>query len=462
MRVTMSFAAAGALFALFTLAASCADVLEIEGDNEVAPEALCEKLDGCFQFDANRGAGDCADQIEKRIASEPDAFLKKYVDKRCTADCKTALTCANSEPLCQNTGALPGGPNPTAARPVCTSSDQCCGFSSGFAECSGDGKCCLKRGIACGVDTNSDGIDDVALPELCCPGAGECKRIAGGGQGPFSCGGVTCTPKDGFCFDDIHCCSGRCGPKGTCEEFTCLPERAECKTSSDCCKPIQCVNGRCGGDDPTCKTQGQVCETKADCCEGFDLDCVSGFCQRYKCEPRGADCSTDYQCCSHYCDPGVHRCAYKSPSGECTPEGESCQVDIECCSGGCDENKRCKSACNPDGPCKSGETCCSGECDKGLCRETCKAGRAECPKDLVCRGFIKPTDGAEPFSPDCTSNAPDGGPECVKKVCAADPYCCCVEWDFYCRYRVADECKVNPDNPDDATHLCSLGIPAPQ
>jgi hypothetical protein len=51
---------------------------------------------------------------------------------------------------------------------------------------------------------------------------------------------------------------------------TCVPAQGTCASSSQCCTPLQCNNGKC------CSAAGAVCSTNTDCCSGFA--CINGAC----------------------------------------------------------------------------------------------------------------------------------------------------------------------------------------
>ena len=150
-------------------------------------------------------------------------------------------------------------------------------------------------------------------------------------------------------------------------------------------------------------------------------DSSTGFDSGPICNPPNTVCSgtcvdtkTDLQHCGS--------CTTACTSGQTCTDGMCCNSGEVVCSGACTDTSSDLSNC---GGC--GKTC-SGTCNGGSCVVSSKPPQGNCV-DSLC------TANLDPQVPGCD---PTG---CVNKVCAADFFCCFVEWDSGCVSEVAQYCS---------------------
>ncbi len=174
-------------------------------------------------------------------------------------------------------------------------------------------------------------------------------------------------------------------------------------------------------------------ECGSDGCGGSCGTCAGGLtCDAGKCVTSGDGCTPHpYSGC-----------------GGCSCEQCVCAMDDFCCwiewDGICVDE--CKSWC---GGCQPPSKCGNKVCE-GLLDENCSSCPADCtcPTSYACtNGICQPTTGgpgcsATPGVPGCQ------GCKCEACVCAMDPNCCIVQWDFIC----VKECVMKCSG-------CSLGPP---
>jgi hypothetical protein len=239
----------------------------------------------------------------------------------------------------------------------------------------------------------------------------------------------TCRAQGDVCTQDADCCTGVCGPDGTC------PVLAECDTAGEPCTGYhECCSGLCadpGNEVPICqfvsgcRPIGEVCHDPADCC--------GELCQEYQgtgvyrcvkpagCMSAGEVCweGQSANCCpqgpsggNQLCIEtimGVPRCWDEGTPSNCIADGQPCSFSDECCGGVCapDENGNlvCGSTCIPlTGACTVDADC----CDAGLC-----IGGSCSPNNNDCQ----PIGGACTEATDCCS----GECDTVNGVCVG-PY----------------------------------------
>jgi hypothetical protein len=425
-------AAAGLASALLLWIPSCADVLGLGGERNVANE-LCDLLERCYGEaappDCHQSVGTALARADGDVASR---WLTGFADASCLADCTTARRCLDAEPVCEPVGE------------DCAVLEQCCGFTRGKGSCDVDAeRCCRPRGTSCSSDAD------------CCSDAGRCAEQTG------TCGGVVCKEAGAACALDVECCTKLCDDGGLCAETICLPDGAQCAADDACCTGV-CQDGVCG--IPGCGGEGAPCDPSQKCCP--ELTCFSaaegvGVCSVASCLPDGLPCAAPEACCSGYCDPTYAACA--TPP-ECRQDGERCDPTDFCCFGPCNESGLC--GCGGEGfHCIFPSDCCSGICDgetcgtpgcadygeacsnsDGCCSGTCSAGGVcvwNCGNgaaDFDCFSDVCATSPL-PLDPSCGRSEPQWvDAECVTSICTADSWCCCTEWDWLCVEKVATYC----------------------
>jgi hypothetical protein len=160
-----------------------------------------------------------------------------------------------------------------------------------------------------------------------------------------------------------------------------------------------------GGDVDIAATCAALCAKAVDCMGLEDSpECVSECTMElgYMCTP---DEIAQLASCAALDCGGFESCVYSVP----------CMAQEEFCGNGiCEEYSEDCSSCPDDcGACVCGDGVCSpGEC------ATCES---DCPDGCYCGDPCKP---GPAHDPSCGS--------CDAEVCAADPYCCEVEWDGVC------------------------------
>ncbi|MRG92027.1 hypothetical protein [Polyangium spumosum] len=395
-------------------AASCLGVLDLDG-YAAAPDAICDLLERCY---GDAGFAKCHGHVSSQLAvatEEGKASFLERLSSGCLEDCKAARRCLDLPPICR------------VPRESCTTNEQCCGFSGGGAVCSRQ-SCCVTTGAPCAGDVD------------CC--TGKCEGD------PPTCGGTPCLVAGEPCVDDGECCTDVCLETGVCGEDTCLLDGAICTNDDDCCTGV-CTEGKCTPscrqNDEPCLADGDCCDTNAGCDEGL------GICGAAGCLSVGSPCNpTSDDCCGDlFCRPDLGLCA--APEA-CAENGTNCNVDDECCTLHC--NGTCQCA-NDGADCYEGFTCCSGACIDNKCGQ-CKQEGSACSKPSECcagicragaccknagcnHGICQPGDALSPAS--CPESALEI--QCIRAICANDPYCCCDTWDANCVGQVAAVCGLS-------------------
>lgn len=364
--------------------------------------------------------------------------------------------------------------------------------------CSIDRACCLiawDEGCAALAEV-------VCIAANTCPGEGDCLRV---GSAP-GCADVACC--NGVCAQDPSCCNDRwdqacvtlarttCLPfatwrcpcagscfethaNGGCDDKTCCS--VVCRTDPTCCVvewDAECVSlarGLCCGlpgcgngcngscllahdtpycDDPSCCAT--VCAQDPFCC----LSAWDSFCVEYALER-----------CSKGCGVGTSgSCFVPKPTGGCA-QGDCCisvcQQDVFCCDTAWDDVcvQMAQAACPDDVPTCGNATgnCCDAHLapaceDESCCAVVCAADPVCCDAGwdttcanqarTLCPDLCGVECGDECAGDCCTAhdNPACNDSSCCSQVCAADPICCEVRWDFVC----ANTARALCGGPNDA------------
>ncbi|HVK70323.1 MAG TPA: hypothetical protein VM694_37980 [Polyangium sp.] len=403
------------LAALFSFgAASCLGVLDLDGYAS-APVVLCDLLERCYgEAGFAKCQGHVSSQLAVATAEGKESFLEGL--SKCLVDCKSARRCLDMPPICRN------------PRQSCTTNEQCCGFSGGLAVCSRQ-SCCQTTGTSCKSDVD------------CC--TGKCEGD------PPTCGGTPCVVSGEPCAESFECCSGVCLASGVCSEDTCFPDGFSCMGDVDCCSGL-CAQGTCS--QPPCTQNDAPCLGDGECCNAAGCDETLGICGDAGCLPLSAPCSPtgpDPCCGDLFCKPGLERCVEPS---SCTEVGQNCGFDDECCTLHCQGTCQCA---NDGEGCYESYTCCSGVCINGQCGQ-CRQEGSPCSKATECcagicnagaccknsgcnHSICQPGEALTPTS--CSESAVEI--QCIRAICANDPYCCCGTWDGNCVGQVAAVCGLS-------------------
>ncbi|WP_152629961.1 hypothetical protein [Haliangium ochraceum] len=248
------------------------------------------------------------------------------------------------------------------------------------------------------------------------------------------------------CDEDAFCCEVEW-------DDLCV-ENAEILCGLDCgieeCEHDVCVTGTPLSEtcDP-CVTQ--VCDANAACCStGWDDSCVAAA--EALC---GVDCGVAPVCGDGTCDAAAGEdCT--TCEVDCGPCGGECEHDL--CDAGTPLDPSCDT-CVAD-VCELDSFCCEVEWDDvcvGLAVDTCGI---DCGVEPGCGdGVCDPSLGEDcntcsadcgPCGGECEHGFCDIGPPldptcdtCAADVCAADDFCCTVEWDDVCVGLAVDLCGVD-------------------
>ena len=241
---------------------------------------------------------------------------------------------------------------------------------------------------------------------LCCTVAWDAGCVAIAGSVCVSCGsdalpGCFQVGTTGCC-DNAACCSAVCIVDPPCcttlwdqscvEEASLICQELDCGSLSagDCCLThgsAYCRDAKC------CES---VCQLDPFCCEVvWDIQCVDGVLQ--------------------FCLEVACPCGTGGGGGGCFDVHEV---------PGCASLACCNSVCNSD------PFCCGVTWDASCVA----AAETFCAQNPACKGAT----GScliEHAEPGCSD------PACCDKVCAADPFCCAVEWDAGCVKEVSELCE---------------------
>ncbi len=218
-----------------------------------------------------------------------------------------------------------------------------------------------------------------------------------------------------------------------------------------CCLP----NGSCIGNQTAsqCAGQGGVYQGDGTSCNGVSCpgscDGAAGNC----CQPNGTPGCNNTACCEAVCAADPFCCevewddlcveeAEATPVCNCAPPPPGCPGAGDCCqpngTPGCSNTACCEAVCDLD------PFCCETEWDDICVQSTDGIAACNCaPPPPGCPGA---GDCCQPNgTPGCSNTA------CCEAVCAADPFCCEVEWDSICADAAADlpacGCAAEPSCP---------------
>jgi hypothetical protein len=238
--------------------------------------------------------------------------------------------------------------------------------------CTTDAECC---GQTCGTTTPAEG----GAPTMTCtPLSTSC-----------SSAGNPCTPPGPDGGASATCCSGLCGPGGTCvlQSSFCIQTNDICVNNNDCC------TGLCSSEIGDAATGGVgICVSppnsgRSNCSGAAD----------------GTLCTNCGTCCSALCAPYVTGLNVCQPANGCHVEGDLCRSAADCC--GVDPNK-------PDAGDTTGVYCALAPGEPvGYCTSPngCRPLGDTCHfKNYTCSNSTK--------SDDCCAV-----PNPANKICALDP-----------------------------------------
>lgn len=145
-------------------------------------------------------------------------------------------------------------------------------------------------------------------------------------------------------------------------------------------------------------------------------------------------CGMDPFCCNMYWDVF---CAFQAYSNcACGPEPECGIGNNDCCVASATGTPYCKlqQCCNS--VCEIDPSCCSSNWD-ATCAKVAHDRCVECGAEPACGVSLQDC---------CDETIPDGKPycadeECCELICATDPSCCTIQWDFACAYRARYQCR---------------------
>jgi hypothetical protein len=317
----------------------------------------------------------------------------------------------------------------------------------------------------------------------------------------------TCDPcVETVCQSDPSCCSGFWTP--FCVAAADDACGLECFPGEDCEHPL-CERGT--PLDPTCSScVAQVCDIDGFCCEVewdqlcvdiadeiCDIDCATG-CQHGLCEASGPldpgcdpcvaeVCTFDPFCCGVLWDPECvnaaqarcdidcgDRCHHElcedgvALEPTCDPcVAQVCAIDASCCDFDWTEScvdlaaATCGLPCGCDhGVCEAGLALDPAICDPCVA-EVCNYNSFCCNVqwDSLCVEHAVEICGRDCGAPPCAHDPCEIGvplfgtcDPCVAQVCAADWFCCDVEWDAPCAGLARDICGL------DCGRTCAHGL----
>lgn len=325
----------------------------------------------------------------------------------------------------------------------CGSGLDCC--TAHFSLACNDVTCCQTVCDAdifcCSVawDSNCAGAAVHLCPELCrgCGTGGNCCTASGG----LGCNDVTCC--EHVCAADASCCSvawdGLCASEAAsiCADL-CGTGSSNCCTAwgGTGCDVAICQSSVCARDSYCCSTEwdaicaGEAASLCPDLCGNpVDICGTGGDC----CTASGGLGCNVLTCCENVCASDISCCSV-AWDGLCATEAATicadlCSIDpFNCCKEwggvGCDDPTCEALVCAVDNFCCSfaWDTACAAQA-ASLCPDLC---------EKVGGGGSTCCDGLGGFGCD--------DPICQASVCAVDPSCCTVGWDFVCASEAASLC----------------------
>lgn len=340
-----------------------------------------------------------------------------------------------------------------------------------------DPACCVP---ICAADSYCCDVEwDATCAETAVEFCGACGDQCGS---PIT--GACCAPHDGPACDDASCCNTVCAADSYCcevqwDEFCAGAALKVCGVcgigcgnpgTGSCCTAHatpSCSDALCC--EAICSLDGFCCESQWDqmCADAAAILC--GDCDGACGGPAGGDC------CAPHATPGCSddRCCLSI-----------CVVDPVCCVESWDQicAKTAQQACGNCGP-GCGKTT-SGDCctahatpscdDQACCLTVCVADPFCCETewDGVCAAAALKNCGAcigtcgSPTAGDCCRSHPTpscSDAACCNLVCAADAFCCNIEWDSMCVEAARANCglcaapgDLNGDGRVDSSDLTLL------
>ena len=321
----------------------------------------------------------------------------------------------------------PGCNNPDCCEGLCSVDPFCC-------QTQWDAQCAFNAQIVCGVC--GVGCGD--------PAAGNCCEAH---ATPACADPACCVPvcaADSFCCDvewDANCASLAIEYCGVCADECGSPITGACCVPHDgpSCDDATCCNAVCAMDAFCCEADWDtVCANKArQICGVCGIGCgepSAGSCCAAKTTPSCSDelccsavCSLDGFCCDEAWDASCAEAA-DILCGDC---GGACGNPAagSCCTArttpGCSDDRCCLSICLVDPP------CCSQAWDNA-CAQTARQVCGVCGPG--CGAATSGDCCAAHTTPSCSDAA------CCATVCAQDPFCCESEWDTNCAEAALDAC----------------------
>ena len=380
-----------------------------EGEGcDTCPDDCGACVGDCCAAEASAG---CEDPTTTACVCGEDAFCCQ-VEWDATCVLIATETCGHDCSLCGDASCDAG------------SGEHCATCAEDCGACDGD--CCEDNGtVGCDDPTTADCV--CGFDSFCCEVTWDtaCVDIAVAecGVGCPVCGDGSCDVEDGesclSCALDCGSCEGDCceanGSAGCGDEAV---TSCVCALDPFCCQvdwDAICVGEAvedCGSSCPICGDAsceaGETCSTCPEDCEACVGDCCDGNGTPGCDDPLTTDCvcALDTFCCEVTWDP---TCVDEAV-GDC---GHDCSA---CGDGSCDSG--------------SGESCSS-------CPEDCGACSGACCDENLSAGCDDPTVTA------C--------------VCAADPFCCDVDWDGLCVEAAVVDCGLACPTCGDGVCDPSLG-----
>jgi hypothetical protein len=189
----------------------------------------------------------------------------------------------------------------------CLDSSECCdGFVCDFFQCRmetaetmcKEGREACTSGSECcsGLACSETRTEPTAPPvRQCCSGGGTSCTTHEDCCGQMNCedGECQCVTETGLCDRDIECCNGEGGPMlacitGSCEVAEgCQRETQTCDplVLGSCCAQLRCDTSRRESASRCCADQGNRCRSSSECCGG--MQCMNEECQ---CIAQGQTC----------------------------------------------------------------------------------------------------------------------------------------------------------------------------
>jgi hypothetical protein len=228
--------------------------------------------------------GTCTKPAAAACGLDDECMSHSCVGGRCACVPHASL-CATDADCCA--GPCRNGICATPAGEACSTSDECLRVDdpdNGLIACH-DGTCvCGRVGGTCGVDSD------------CC--SNHCQRIGPTLRGTCSeaLPGDACTIALDCAYTSASYGHPACGADGKCK---CSPDQGVCRTDAHCCGG-SCVNGVCNGGPPAqkCVRIFQASTDGNDCCPGL---LAPGGPQTACCGAPGHTCTHPYDCCSNAC-----------------------------------------------------------------------------------------------------------------------------------------------------------------